>query len=106
MAKKVNRADSRTSVAFYCKGCDKVWDDLQKARTQAREHTRATGHETRGELVDEILFTKIEPTETFLFKCLGCDEVWEGDTALIKAREHTQVAGHETHGEITLKSSN
>lgn len=42
----------RTSAIAHCTVCEKEWQFLNTAFQEAQEHTRRTGHITRGEAVE------------------------------------------------------
>jgi len=50
MSKEVKCEQFRTSSLFKCYDCRKQWQDLKKARQQAYQHAKNTGHRVRGEI--------------------------------------------------------
>ena len=48
---------------FHCDGCSMTWEDYGSAQRQAQEHTRRTGHTTRGEVGTAFEYRRTEPME-------------------------------------------
>ena len=50
MNKEIKCEQFRTSALFECYDCGKQWQDLKKARKQAYQHAKKTGHKVMGEI--------------------------------------------------------
>ena len=52
-----------TSAIFYCETCGKSWEDYESSQRSAQEHTRRTGHPTRGEVATAFEYRRTTPTK-------------------------------------------
>lgn len=54
----------RISTIAHCTVCEAEWQDLNNAFLEAQEHTRRTGHTTRGEAAEAYEWKRSEQEGT------------------------------------------